>query len=146
MATSSFMYSLKYPEIGPLSSSQVAVLSMQTEAMKKEAAASAEALAAEQAAKFAANAEAKELQRFLDDSNSALEKQRDFTQRLGTNAAKAKEDLQAALADRSELVMNNQGLTQVGGVPCLCWGPSCGWGVDLWFLWGRGGGRGSWLL
>lgn len=82
--------------------------------MKKEAAASAEALAAEQAAKFAANAEAKELQRFLDDSSSALEKQRDFSERLGTDAAKAKEDLKAALADRSELVTNNQGLTQVG--------------------------------
>ena len=92
---------------------------MQTEAMKKEAAASAEALAAEQAAKFAANAEAKELQRFLDDSNSALEKQRDFSQRLGTDAAKAKEDLKAALADRSELVTNNQGLTQVWG-SCFC--------------------------
>lgn len=85
--------------------------------MKREAAASAEALAAERAAKFAADAEAKELQRFLDDTNSALQKQEEFTQRLGTDAAKAKEDLKAALAARSELVMNNQGLTQVW---CLC--------------------------
>ena len=90
---------------------------LQTEAMKREAAASAEALAAERAAKFAADAEAKELQRFLDDTNTALQKQQEFTQRLGSDAAKAKEDLKAALANRSELVTNNQGLTQVC---CLC--------------------------
>lgn len=84
--------------------------------MRREAAASAEALAAEQAAKFAAKAEAKELQRFLDDTNLALQKQQDFSQRLGTDAAKAKEDLKAAIADRSELVLNNQGLTQVWSI------------------------------
>ena len=94
-------------------SSMAVFANVQTETMKKEAAASAEALAAERAAKFAADAEAKELQRFLDDTKSALEKQRDFTQRLGTDAAKAKEELKAALTSRSELVMNNQGLTQV---------------------------------
>lgn len=88
--------------------------------MRKEAAASAEALAAEKAAKFAADAEATELKRFLDDANAALEKQRDFSQRLGTEAAKVKDELKAALADRSDLVMNNQGLTQVYICPvCL---------------------------
>lgn len=99
--------------------------------MRREAAASAEALAAEQAAKFAAKAEAKELQRFLDDTNSALQKQQDFSKRLGTDAAKAKEDLKAALADRSELVLNNQGLTQVG--------------VHAFghLVWAAGGGRGG---
>ena len=81
--------------------------------MKKEAAASAEALAAEKAAKFAADAEATELKRFLDDANATLEKERDFTQRLGTDAEKAQDELKAALASRSDLVMNNQGLTQV---------------------------------
>lgn len=90
--------------------------------MRREAAASAEALAAEQAAKFAAKAEAKELQRFLDDTNSALQKQQDFSQRLGTDAAKAKADVKAALADRSELVLNNQGLTQVRHF-CFVWAP-----------------------
>lgn len=86
---------------------------MQTEAMRKEAAASAEALAAEKAAKFAADAEATELKRFLDNANQALEKQREFAQRLTSDAAKVKEELAGALASRSELVMNNQGLTQV---------------------------------
>ena len=86
---------------------------MQTEAMRKEAAASAEALAAEKAAKFAADAEATELKRFLDDANAALSKQREFAQRLGTDAKKVKQELAGALASRSDLVMNNQGLTQV---------------------------------
>lgn len=86
---------------------------MQTEAMRKEAAASAEALAAEKAAKFAADAEATELKRFLDNANKALEKQREFAQRLTSDAAKVKEELAGALASRSDLIMNNQGLTQV---------------------------------
>lgn len=81
--------------------------------MRKEAAASAEALAAEKAAKFAADAEATELKRFLDDANAALSKQREFAQRLGTDAKKVKKELAGALASRSDLVMNNQGLTQV---------------------------------
>ena len=81
--------------------------------MRKEASASAEALAAEKAAKFAADAEATELQKFLDETKKALEQQREFTQRLGTDAQRTKEELQAALSSRADLVMNNQGLTQV---------------------------------
>ena len=81
--------------------------------MRKEAAASTEALAAEKAAKFAADAEATELQKFLDETKAALEQQREFTQRLGTDAAKTKEELQAALKSKADLVMNSQGLTQV---------------------------------
>lgn len=86
---------------------------LQIEAMRKEAAASAEALAAEKAAKFAADAEATELQKFLDETKAALEQQQDFTKRLGSDAERTKEELQAALASQAEMVTNNQGLTQV---------------------------------
>ena len=86
---------------------------MQMDAMRKEAAASEEALMAERAAKYAADSEAKGLQRMLDSTNAALDQQREFTERLGTDAAKAKEDLKAALASRSEMDVSNQGLTQV---------------------------------
>ena len=89
--------------------------------MRKEAAASAEALAAEKAAKFAADAEAVELQKFLDETKTALEQQREFAQRLGTDAAKTKEELKAALKSKAELVMNNQGLTQVHIPPAPAW-------------------------
>lgn len=43
-----------------------------TEALRKEAAATAEALEAEKAAKFAADAEAKELQRLLEEVGGLL--------------------------------------------------------------------------
>lgn len=81
--------------------------------MRKEAAASAEALASERAAKFAADAEATELQKFLDETKAALEQQREFTERLGSDAQRTQQELKAALASKADLVMNNQGLTQV---------------------------------
>lgn len=86
---------------------------VQIDAMRKEAAASAEALAAEKAAKFAADAEAAELQRFLDETKASLDQQQNFTQQLNTDAQRTKEELKAALAGRAEMAKNNKGMTQV---------------------------------
>ena len=88
-------------------------LLLQIEAMRKEAAASAEALASERAAKFAADAEARELQKFLDETKAALEQERKLTERLETDAERTQRDLKAALASKEDLVMNNKGLTNV---------------------------------
>ena len=86
---------------------------LQTEAMKKEAAASAEAIEAEKAAKWAAAGEAEELQRLLKEANEALAKQREFADRLGSDSALLKDELQAAIDTKTALATDKQGLTQV---------------------------------
>ena len=86
---------------------------LQTEAMKKEAAASAEAIEAEKAAKWAAASEAEELQRLLKEANEALAKQREFADRLGSDSALLKDELQAAIDTKTALATDKQGLTQV---------------------------------
>ena len=74
-----------------------------TEAIRKESAATAEALEAEKAAKFAADAEARELQRMLNETNIALENERDLAKRIGIDAAKVKADFAAALDQQKAL-------------------------------------------
>ena len=81
--------------------------------MRKEAAASAEATEAEKAARWAAAAETKELQRLLKEANEALAKQQEFADRLGNDSEVLKGELQAALDSRTSLDTEKQGLTQV---------------------------------
>lgn len=87
---------------------------VQVEAMRNEAAASAQAIEAEKAAGRAAKAEADALQRLLNEANSELQKQNDFTQRLGAETAGVKDELQAALSSALDLATDKEGLAQAG--------------------------------
>lgn len=87
---------------------------VQIEAMKRDAATSAEDFATQQStAKSTADAEAARLQKSLNETKAALEQQQNFTKRLEADAQRIKEELQASLTTREELVRNNRGLTQV---------------------------------
>lgn len=87
--------------------------------MKKEAATSAQDFARQRAeAKSVSDAEAAELQRFLEDTEAALAQQQKLTSQLEAEARRLKDELKASMAARDELVRNNQGLTQVTGQTC----------------------------
>lgn len=66
-------------------------------ARPQETAATSEALQAERAAKFAADAEARELQRVLDETAKSLESERAFSQKLGAQAKATQEELKQAM-------------------------------------------------
>ncbi|GAB4814430.1 hypothetical protein N2152v2_001476 [Parachlorella kessleri] len=80
------------------------------DAVKKEAAATDEALQAERAAKYTADAEAAELQRMLDEVHASLDKERQFTQRLGEEATRTKAQLQGAMQSSATLAAQSAAL------------------------------------
>lgn len=94
---------------------------LQVDAMRREATASAEAIAANRAAKSAADTEAAELEKLLNETMTVLEEQQASSKRLELAAQRTQDQLDSALETRVDLVLKNQSLTQVGKYNEAAW-------------------------
>lgn len=90
----------------------VAVM-LQVDSMQREASASADAYEAAQAAKLAADEEANELEKLLNETMTVLEEQQASSKRLEIAAQRTQDELDSALETRVDLVLKNQNLTKV---------------------------------
>lgn len=85
------------------------------EAARREGSAAAEALSAEKAAKFAADAEARELQKLLEAAEESLGRERSFAATLGAEATRAREEVAAVSEEASGLARQASMLEEVRG-------------------------------